>query len=298
MTDLRGRARGEQGDDKDGRGALEKRRATFAETLDKMAPQFQLALPKGIEARQIIRDAMTLVQTTPALLHVDRGSMWGALMTCSQLGLRPGVLGQAYVLPFKGKAQFVVGYKGLATLANRSGRVAGVTNLPIRRGDTWSIEHGTDARLTHKPLFLGRRPTDDERDDALTPIAYYAIIKTVGGGSYLDFKERWEIEDHRDRFALQKDKETGRIKGPWVDHFDAMALKTVFKYAARLAPLTLEVQQAIAVDETVRTELDPVAPVESQVINAADVPDGADVVDAFAEDDPRIDPTQGGGWNG
>lgn len=280
MSDLRNRARQSNdggGVDDGGRTALAVRRQEVADKLDLMLPQFQLALPRGIEARQIIRDAMTLVSQTPALLSVDQNTFMGALMTCSQLGLRPGVLGQAYVLPFRGKAQFVAGYKGLATLAHRSGQIAGITNEIIRARDTWSLERGTEERLSHKPGF--GRP--DDRAE-LEPVAYYAIVRTINGGRYLHFMERWEVEDHRDRFALQRDRQTGRIKGPWVEHFDAMALKTTLKYALRVAPMTLELQQAVRADETVRYELDPVKPVEEQVIETS-------VFDAEVDDDDDVE---------
>lgn len=291
MTDLRGRARGQQGQQQ-GQGSQVARREAETElagALDRMMPQLALAMPKGVEARQLVRDAMTLVMQTPALLSVDRWTFQGGLMTCAQLGLRPGVLGQAWLLPFKRKAQFVAGYKGLTTLAHRSGQIAGITNEIIRARDVWDVEHGTDQRIIHKP---GRgRPEDPA---ALEPVAYYAIVRTINGGRHTFLMERWQVEEHRDRFALQREwnESTGRrdgpIKGPWVEHFDAMALKTVLKYALRTAPLTLELQQAVRADETVRfyDPSDPVAPIEAQIIDP----------DTIADDDPRVDPTQQEGW--
>ena len=57
-------------------------------------------MPKGVEAAQLVRDALTAVRTNPKLAECEPNSVLGSLMTCAQLGLRPGVLGHAWLLPF------------------------------------------------------------------------------------------------------------------------------------------------------------------------------------------------------
>src|SRR5438105_2203656 len=74
--------------------------ATLAQQIRGMEEQFKLAMPRGMEAAQLIRDALTAVRTTNNLAKCEATSVLGALMTCAQLGLRPGVLGHAWVLPF------------------------------------------------------------------------------------------------------------------------------------------------------------------------------------------------------
>ena len=103
--------------------------ATLADQIRNMESQFQLAMPKGMEAQQLVRDALTCLRQTPKLAECTPQSVLGGLMTCSQLGLRPGVLGHAYLLPFWDRkqngmvAQLVVGYRGLVELAHRSGQI-------------------------------------------------------------------------------------------------------------------------------------------------------------------------------
>lgn len=285
---LRDRARGQSSGSGGESQELVSTRAEFAAGLSRMEDQFAAAMPTGIEARQLARDALTLVQVQPKLLELrDKRSLYGALMTCAQVGLRPiPQLGLAYVIPFKGRAQFVAGYKGLAQLAHRSGQIRGITNRVVRRGDHYRVHGGDADEIIHNPKEHIDRPEDLAE---LDPVAYYAIVRDMNGGRHSFAAWRWQMEDHRERFALQREwnestrKFDGPVKGPWVTDFDAMALKTVVKYALRLAPQSIELQRAIAADETIRTDLDPVAPIESQVIPAEDIPDG-DVVDAEVYD--------------
>ncbi len=91
---------------------------SIADKIRSMEGQFQAAMPKGAEATQLIRDALTAMRMTKNLSRAEETSVLGALMTCAQLGLRPGVLGHAWLLPFwdgknRGyKAQLVIGYQG------------------------------------------------------------------------------------------------------------------------------------------------------------------------------------------
>lgn len=285
MSDLRNRARGGE----PSRGALARVEENKAAILA-MESAFAAALPKGVESRQLVRDIMTCTSLQPALLNTNKRSLLGAFMTCAQLGLRPiPALGLAYVVPFKGNATFIAGYKGLAQLAHRSGQIAGINRGVIRARDTWSVQKGSDYRIMHKPA-IGRPPADpDERRKALEAVGYYAVITSHAGGTFPHFMETWEVEEHRDRFALQRDRETGQIKGPWVEHFDAMAVKTCLRFAIATAPQSTQLQQALVLDERVRYDADPhVDAGQADVVGPADI--GEDVVDGEIDDDPTTRP--------
>lgn len=225
--------------------------------IQKMEQQFQLAMPKGAEATQLIRDALTVLQQNPRLAECDNTSVLGALMTCAQLGLRPGVgaLGQAYILPFwNGKrhgysAQFIIGYQGLIELAHRSGRIESLIAREVHANDTFEVDYGLEDKLVHKPVIIG------ERGEV---IAYYALAKFQGGGHAFIVAGRDEIEHHRDKFATAK-KKNGEIFGPWVDDFDAMALKTVLRMLSKYLPKSTNMTQALAADEGLRLDYSPAA---------------------------------------
>src|SRR5262245_22783250 len=121
MPTLRQRANSQTG------SAVATTGSDLKDQIRKMEAQFQLAMPKGVEATRRVRHAMTIMSANPDLATSEPRSVLGALMTCAQLGLRPGVLGQAWVIPFRGKGTLVIGYQGLITLAQRSGDIASIS---------------------------------------------------------------------------------------------------------------------------------------------------------------------------
>ncbi len=252
---------------------------SLADEIKRMEPHFQLAMPKGAEATQLVRDALTALRMTPKLIECEQSSVLGSLMTCAQLGLRPGVLGHAWLLPFwttkmrkvgdrwiSGyKAQLVLGYQGLIELAHRSGRVASIAARTVYEGDTFEVDYGIADTLTHKPNLFGDRGG---------PIAYYAAVKFVNGGHAFYVMSHREMTQYRDLHATAKTRE-GKVFGPWVDHFEGMAHKTVVRQLAKWMPKSAELAQALAVDEGVRVDLTP-------HVDAAEVTDHPEVIDGEA----------------
>lgn len=258
-----------------GREVAQRGPADLKAQIKSMEAQFQLAMPKGVEAAQLVRDAMTVLSANPKLAECEPKSVLGALMTCAQLGLRPGVLGQAWVIPFKGKGQLVVGYQGLMSLAHRSGDIASTRAQIVYANDHFDYEYGLDDRLVHKPFRGGDRGP---------AVAYYCVVKTKAGGVLWDVLERADAEAHRDKFAMARSG--GKIIGPWVDHFDAMALKTVIMRVLKLAPRSTELVQAMRVDDSVRVDLTPnTDPAEVSMVDLGQDEDDDTVHDAELVDE-------------
>lgn len=219
---------------------------TLADQIRGMEQQFQMAMPKGLEARQLIRDALTVLRTTKGLADCTYPSIMGGLMTCAQLGLRPSVLGQAYLLPFKDrgvlKAQLVIGYQGYIELALRSGQIRSLIARTVYANDQFDVDYGLADTLVHKPELFGDRGA---------PIAYYAIAKFANGGYAFMVMSKTDVEQHRDRHSKMKSF------GPWVDHFDSMAHKTCVRMLAKYMPKSPELAAAVAVDEGIRINAMP-----------------------------------------
>lgn len=231
----------------------ERKPMTLAQQIDRMEPEFQRAMPQGAEARQLVRDAQTALRQVKDLAKCEPATVLGALMTCSQLGLRPGVLGQAYLLPFWDnrdkvhKAQLVIGYKGLLSLVYRSGMVETVAARIVYENDEFLLEYGLGAdTLIHRPpAGFGDRGR---------PVAYYAIARMKDGG--------YAITDPMGVEAMQKHaaKHSKAAKfGPWKDHFDQMALKTMLRKLCQTLPQSTEIAQAVMHDGAVRADTTPAA---------------------------------------
>lgn len=228
--------------------------ASLEQKIKAMEAQFALAMPRGAEAAQLVRDAITVLRQNPKLAQCDQTSFLGALMTCAQLGLRPGVgaLGQAYILPMwnnkdrRFDAQFILGYKGMLDLANRAKDLEMVIAREVYEGDQFDIDYGTNF-IQHKPAFRDRGEV----------WAYYAIFYRKGATiPTFEFMTREDAERHRDKFAMAKKKD-GTIVGPWADHFDSMAKKTCVRKLFTWMPKNTDLVDALNADESIRLDTTP-----------------------------------------
>lgn len=89
--------------------------ATLAGQLKAMIPEFARAMPASMSADRLARIALTEVRRNPALGECTPASFFGALMQCATLGVEPGLLGHAYLVPFNNRkagykeVQFILG---------------------------------------------------------------------------------------------------------------------------------------------------------------------------------------------
>lgn len=235
----------------------QQRPASLSDNIRAMEKQFQLAAPKGVEASQLVRDALTALRQNPQLMNCSQASVLGGLMTLAQLGLRPGVLGQAWLIPFKDYrqgmvAQLVIGYQGLVELAHRSGKIKSLIARTVYAEDTFEVDYGLEDKLVHKPYMGG---------DKGEPVAYYAVAKFTTGGHAFFVMSHAEMEKYRDRNVKAK-------KGPWVEHYEAMAHKTCVRQLSKWLPKSTEFATGLAADNSVRVDLAPAA------VEYADHPEG------------------------
>lgn len=212
---------------------------TLRDAIKKSEGQFAMALPKHVGPDRFVRSALTAINTVPKLADCTQTSILAGLMQAAQLGLEVAdVRGQAYLIPRKVKgtmqASFQLGFRGMIDLAARAGITVDVD--VICENDQYDYERGTSPRLYHKPT-LG------DRGNA---VAYYAV-GTFADGRPPSFvlMGRNEVEKHRDKFASSRDYNTKEVTGPWVDHFDAMATKTVVRKLLNYLPTSAELRQQI-----------------------------------------------------
>lgn len=261
-----------------------------------MEAQFKMAMPRGKEAAQLVRDALTVIRQNPKLAECEQSSLLGSLMTCAQLGLRPGIgaLGQAYILPFwngrkrQQEAQFVIGYQGMLDLANRSGEIDYITAETVCRNDEFRPDPMSGRHKHEIPISGGRGDV----------IGYYCIFFRKGSerGKLL-YMSKEDMEAHRDKFATAKNHKTGQIFGPWVDHFDAMALKTVVRQNFKFMPKSTDIENALVADESIRLDTTPTADLVqvSERPNMDDMPQPQQLVNKQTGElpaEPPMDP-----WN-
>ena len=225
----------------------------------RMAPAIAKVLPKHIKSDHLLRVALTEIRKNPKLLECSSQSLLGALMLAAQLGLEPGILGHAYLIPYYNsktrstEVQFQIGYKGYIDLVRRSGELQTLDVHEVCRNDVFEYEYGLTPKLMHRPALENRGE----------PYCYYAIAKLKDGGfSYLVMSVQ-DIEKFRKRSKSPD-------YGPWVTDYDAMAKKTVIKQLAKYLPLSTEIQTQIVQDEVTKKEYE-------DVFEAADETDWVDI---------------------
>ena len=242
------RERTEQPQNGNGNGTVEKPEkppATVYEFIEAMKGEMARALPRHLSADRMARIALTEVRRTPLLARCTQASFGGAIMTCAQLGLEPGVTGEAYLLPFRNnkkkiyEVQLIIGYQGMAKLFWQSPLARSLDAQAVYEHDpVFEYSYGLEPKLVHKPRL------DGERGKA---IAYYAVARMEGGGSAFVVMSPTDIEKIRIRSKAKDD-------GPWQTDYDAMAKKTCLRQLFKLLPRSPELSQAMAQDEGVRSD--------------------------------------------
>lgn len=198
--------------------------------------QIERAVPKHMTSDRLLRVFLTCIQGNKRLLECSPKSLLGCLMVSAQLGLEPSpVTGQAAIVPYKGEAQFQPMYRGLLALVRRSGELQSVQAQVVYTNDVFILQYGIEDKLEHTPA-------DGERGEVK---GAYCIFKYKDGGYSFDYMSRHDIEKIRKRSKAMND-------GPWKTDYDEMAKKTVIKRHCKLAPVSIEVQTATALDDRIQ----------------------------------------------
>lgn len=232
-----------------------KKETTDIRTLiEKSTKELGKALPRHMNAERLVRIATTTLRLNPDLYTCTQESFLGALFQSAQLGLEPNVEGQAYIIPFKNyktnkmEAQFQIGYKGYVELFYRHEKSKSLFFDTVCENDMFDYEQGTESFLRHKRALKNRGEE----------IGYYAIAKLKDGGQIFLFMSKDDCIEHGKKHSKCYDKKKGEFYAntPWVTDTDKMCLKTVLIQLNKLLPKSVELQKAIAMDDTVKTRVD------------------------------------------
>lgn len=223
--------------------AVAKKQGTALDYLSngKFKEQLAAALPKFLDTDHFIRSAITEFRLNPQLAECSVPSVLGYFMQAAACGLEPAsMLGQCYPVPFNNKktgqkeAQFICGYRGMLSIARRSGEIASVIAEIVHEKDEFDLEYGLEPKLVHKPYIDGNPGP---------MIGAYVVVRFKGEGvePLIKFMPKDEIDSHRKR-----SKASGY--GPWVTDYDEMAKKTVFRSVFKWLPISIEQIQATTTD--------------------------------------------------
>lgn len=191
------------------------------------------------KAASFISSVISVANGNSMLRDANPMTILGSAMVAATLDL-PIVptLGLAYIVPYKGQAQFQLGYKGLIELAERSGQFKNIIDEVVYEG-----------QLVNKNKFTGEYVFDEDAKVSDKVIGYMARMDLVNGFSKTIFWTTEEVEKHAGRFSQAF---RSGYNSPWKTDFDAMARKTVLKALfAKYAPKSVAMQEAIKFDQGV-----------------------------------------------
>lgn len=208
----------------------------LSKTLDNRKEELMKILPAGINPDRLIGAAITAVTKTPKLLECQPISLYSALVQSGRLGLVPdSVLGEAYLIPYGKNCNLVIGYKGLLSLAKRTGQVKSIFAEVVFEKDEFKEVKGLNRDLVHIPS-----PDTDPTKDKI--ICFYAVIQYTNGGFNFVVMKKSEVDFIKNKFG-------GANSGAWKDSYAEMGKKTVTKRLLKTEDLSPELKTAITLDD-------------------------------------------------
>ena len=177
---------------------------------------------------------LNLVSNDSYLSSVEPMSIITSAMVAASLDLPVDKnLGYAWIVPYRGKAQFQLGYKGYIQLAQRSGQYKALNVIEVYEGELkgWN-------RLTEEFEF------DQSGRQSNQVIGYVGYFELLNGFKKTVYWTKQEIERHKQKFS--------KSDFGWKNDYDAMAKKTVLRnMLSKWGILSIEMQKATITDETI-----------------------------------------------
>ncbi|UXH44438.1 recombinase RecT [Rossellomorea vietnamensis] len=198
----------------------------------------------GKRATQFTASILSLYNNEKMLQKAEPMSVISSAMIAATLDLPVDKnLGYAWIVPYGGKAQFQLGYKGYIQLALRTGQYRYINVTPIHEGE-----------LNKWNPLTEEIDINFEQRESEAVIGYAAYFELLNGFRKTIYWTREQVEKHRKKFS--------KSDFGWKNDWDAMAMKTVLKnLLSKWGILSVEMQKAV-IEENEDRELKDVTPEE------------------------------------
>ncbi|OMI06408.1 recombinase RecT [Bacillus paralicheniformis] len=193
----------------------------------------------GKRATQFTASILSLYNSEETLRKAEPMSIVSAAMVAATLDLPVDKnLGYAWIVPYGGKAQFQLGYKGYIQLALRTGQYKYINCIPVHEGELQKWNPLTE-----------EIEIDFEKRESEDVIGYAAYFELLNGFRKTVYWTKAQVEKHKKKFS--------KSNFGWGKDWDAMALKTVLKsMLSKWGILSVEMQKAVIEDEESRERID------------------------------------------
>lgn len=227
--------------------------AVFNATITNSRTQEYLAQVLGDKKASFVNNLTALVANNKSLQECEPLTTMYAAIKATALDLPLDQnLGFAYVIPYrnnkegKTEAQFQMGYKGYIQLAMRSGQFRTINVRDVREGEI------IDEDFVSGELKFAKLPADKRHNAPI--VGFVAYFELTNGFRKMSYWSVEELKAHGLRYSqtyASKNAYT-RDNSKWATDFEAMASKTVLKLLlAKYAPLSVEMQNAVKIDQAV-----------------------------------------------
>lgn len=180
----------------------------------------------GRKAAGFMSSIIAVTNNNNYLMKADPATVIGAAAQAAMLDLPINQsLGFAYIVPYKGAAQFQLGYKGYIQLAQRSGQYVDIGAKTVYEGE-----------LEYENRLLDKFKFGDRTGDKV--IGYLAYFRLTNGFEKMLFMTLDEMQAHAKKYS--QNYKGGTEKWGLAD-FNVMAEKTVLKrLLSKFGPLSIE----------------------------------------------------------
>lgn len=200
----------------------------------------------GQKAQGFLTSVIQIVNSNGSLAQADQNSLYMAAATAATLDLpiQPS-LGFAYIVPYKGQAQFQIGWKGLVQLAQRTGLYKSINVIEVYENQFKSFN-----ALTEEIEADWTAPGSGK---VVGYCAYFSLLNGFQKTAY------WTTEKVNQHALKYSQAFRGSGVSPWKDkdQFHEMAKKTVLKNTlSKYGPMSIEMQRAITFDQGVIKDIE------------------------------------------
>ncbi len=206
---------------------------------DSVREQFEKLL--GAKSQGFISSVLQVTTNNNLLEKADPMTILNAALTAAALDLPINQsLGYSYIVPFKGKAQFQIGWKGYVQLAQRTGQYKAINVVEVYENQFQSFNAMTE-----------ELNADFTLEGEGVAVGYIGYFKLLNGYEKTVYWSRSKVEKHAKKYSQSYKKGYG-VWSDGEDGFTAMAKKTVLKLMlSQWGIMTIEMQTAQLADQAV-----------------------------------------------
>ncbi|UYW02084.1 recombinase RecT [Flavobacterium agricola] len=201
----------------------------------------------GKKAQGFISSVIQITNNNKLLANANPTTILNSAVMAAALDLPINQnLGFAWIIPFKGEAQFQMGWKGYIQLAIRTGQYKSINVIEVYENQykKWNA-------LTEE------LDADFDIDGAGEVIGYVAYFKLITGFEKTIYWSKDKVKKHASKYSQTYGKKTSQGKlmhSPWndADQFDEMAKKTLVKQLiSKWGIMSIELNKAVESDQAV-----------------------------------------------